>query len=159
MFEGKLKFKVEKDDSADSITIKAYVDKQKVGDIIIQEVYGFEGFFEGFTTEETYIELIPDDRYLEIKSIFVDRDWRNQRISNKMLTKLFPIVKKYYPGYRDIVLWASPFSCYMGNHLELSVLKKLYEKFGFITLEINKIVDDQKFEYDFNIMTRKINLD
>lgn len=154
----KLKFRVVKDYDNDSMTISGYVGKQKVADIIIQEVYGFD-FFEGFITEEDYLELIADERYLEVKSLFVMKEYRGTGIANQMMTNLFPIVKKYYSYYRDIVLWASPFSCYMGNYLELSLLKEFYRKFGFISVPIDKIIDSAKDEYNENMMTRKINLD
>jgi len=151
------KWEFERDEDNDSSVIKYFIDNQKIADCNLYEAYGSELFFDGFLDEKTYDKLIPQDRYLVLNTLFVQRDHRGQGIGNKMMIKVMETIKKEYPNYDRVVLWTNPFSIYMGiNYLSIELLKKFYKKFGFKSVDINFILPDAQEEYNGNLMIKKM---
>ena len=96
-----------------------------IGYIEFSEI--FNGQDDDDLTEEEYDELFPDDKYVYILQVYVDRNWRGKGIANNLINKFFEFCEDEFPDNLEFALNASP----MELSIPLNYLIRFYETFGF----------------------------
>lgn len=114
-----------------------------IGTIDFEVLIEPEQFFSDFLeTEEDYEYIFGDsNNIIYIDRIHVSELYRKKGVGTFMLTKFFEeVLPKYYSHIDYIVLYKSAYDIQndMKAFFNTHVLKYFYEKFGFVSCELNE---------------------
>lgn len=155
------KFKVTLNEDTDELTIKYIVDGKLVGHLIFEIFTGEKAkeFFADYCTFEEYKKLIPNDRFIYLGYININTKYREQGFGNKLMEKFLNYITNTYNGFviDRVVLYANPYDF----SLQLSILKKFYNRFGFEEIDFETFYEKNSENYtelnfENNIMIKNI---
>lgn len=126
-----------------------------VGSLTLAEHYGYDWFMD-YMSEETFQSLTTDDSFLVLHQLYVDPRNRHKGYANELMTEAQKIIKQKFNNYEKIFLYADPFE----SNIELNLLKKFYNKYGFTELDIPELLYynyDVALNYKNNLMLKNLN--
>jgi GNAT superfamily N-acetyltransferase len=121
----------EEDRNNDTLTIEAFIDNNKIGEITIGFVINGFWMFEGELSEEEYGKYFPDDSFIRIEDVKVYDKYKGKGYSKNIIQKALDFIKENYSDTSVVYLNASPMG-YSG--LSIEPLVRLYKSFGFKTI-------------------------
>lgn len=129
----------------DEIVIKIFDNNFCAGRLVLREIVG-EGhyFLDVVISEDSYNLLFPKDKYIYLSELWVDEKYRNKGIGNKLMSNVEDLMLEYFDNFDKLVLFANPFDI-GDNHLELPILIKFYEKFGFKSVDSQYILPNSSY--------------
>jgi GNAT superfamily N-acetyltransferase len=123
----KTNIKYKKSVNEDDITITAYINNKKVGELSMEllfDAYDYE--FDDVFDEDTFYNLYPDNEIVKISHLQVEDEYKKLGIGSELIKRGIELMKKQ--GYNQFYLNASP----MGfKGLDTNNLVTFYKKFGF----------------------------
>lgn len=97
-----------------------------LGTIVLEFIVNGYWEFEDELSEEQYYELFPDDRFVSVENLMVQRQYRGEGVAKILMNRAINFVKR--EGWDVMFLNANPTD---GSGLDIDGLVGFYGKFGF----------------------------